>query len=374
MITEIKAKSILRKQKKIDSWFLTHYGLNLYRGCLHNCVYCDGRAETYRVNGVFGKDIEVKTNAVEILEKELNPEFKRKPMPKSFMMLGGGVSDAYQPVEKKYKLARKSLELIYKFAYPVHILTKSTLIERDIDLIKKINKQNKAIVSFSFSSTNDNISNFFEPGVPLPSERLKTIKKLKKYGISCGMFLMPVIPFISDYPKIIKKSIEDAKNTGIDFVIFGAMTLKQGQQKDYFMNTLKKHFPNLENQYEILYQKSSKYGEPDYQYMQSVNSVFDEIATSMKIPKRIPPAIFSKVINQNDQIIVFLQHLDYLLKLKNRKNPYGYASYKLAQINEPIKNLSKTQLKSINGIGDVTVKIINEIINTKKCKYYEKLI
>ena len=72
-IKEIEAKTILRKYKKIDSWFVSRYGMNLYRGCSHNCVYCDGRAEKYQVEGEFGKNVVVKTNAVDILRLELDP-------------------------------------------------------------------------------------------------------------------------------------------------------------------------------------------------------------------------------------------------------------------------------------------------------------
>ena len=92
-ITEIHAKSILRKQKKIDSWFVSRYGMNLYRGCTHNCVYCDGRAEGYYVEGEFGKDLEVKVNAVDILRRELDPARKRKPFGSGFIFMGGGVTD-----------------------------------------------------------------------------------------------------------------------------------------------------------------------------------------------------------------------------------------------------------------------------------------
>ncbi|MCD4670001.1 MAG: radical SAM protein, partial [Actinomycetia bacterium] len=253
MITEISAKSILRKHKKIESWFMTHYGMNLYRGCIHNCVYCDGRYEKYYVEGEFGKDVVVKINAIELLAKELDPARKRKPMPKSFMMLGGGVCDAYQPVEEKYCLARQTLELIEKHNYPVHILTKSILVERDMDILKRINSQNKALVSFSFSSVDSDICSIFEPGVPGPDEKLEMIGKLKKAGISCGMFLMPVIPFITDSPEMIERSLKKAKEAGIDFVIFGTMTLKEGRQKDYFIRVLKEHFPELTAKYESIY-------------------------------------------------------------------------------------------------------------------------
>lgn len=87
MIKEIQAKTILRKMKKIESWFISYYGMNLYRGCTHNCAYCDGRADRYYVEGEFGCDVSVKTNAIEVLRKELDPARKRTPMKKAFMVL-----------------------------------------------------------------------------------------------------------------------------------------------------------------------------------------------------------------------------------------------------------------------------------------------
>ena len=177
-VKEVKAKSILRKGKKVDSWFLINYGMNLYRGCAHNCVYCDGRSEGYYVDGEFGSDVTVKINAIDVLKKELAP--KRKTLKHYVVGMVGGVGDSYQKIEEKYKLTRQALELFYEKRFPVHILTKSTLVERDIDIIKKINEQSRAIVSFSFSSVNDEISSIFEPGVPAPSARLKTLAKFKK--------------------------------------------------------------------------------------------------------------------------------------------------------------------------------------------------
>ena len=174
-IKELQAKTILRKHKKIDSWFISHYGMNLYRGCTHNCTYCDGRAEKYNVEGEFGKDIVAKINAPQILERELNPKRKRNPLKPSFMLLGGGVNDCYQPAEIKYELTRKALHIFYEYNFPVHILTKSILVKRDSDIIKKINQRNKALVSFSLSSACKKISTHFEPGVPAPQERLDTI-------------------------------------------------------------------------------------------------------------------------------------------------------------------------------------------------------
>ena len=111
-IREVEAKSILIKRKKIDSWFVSHYGMNLYRGCEHNCVYCDGRAERYYVDGVFGENVTVKINAAEILGKELDQKRRRVKLKPSYIMLGGGVGDSYQPIEEKYGLTRRILEIL----------------------------------------------------------------------------------------------------------------------------------------------------------------------------------------------------------------------------------------------------------------------
>src|SRR5512136_3428868 len=106
-VHEIRAKSILRINKRIDSWFLSRAGMNLYRGCQHDCTYCDGRYETYQVQGEFGTDISVKMNAIELLKKELKKPIVLKRIRQGYLMLGGGVGDSYQPLEKTYQLTQK---------------------------------------------------------------------------------------------------------------------------------------------------------------------------------------------------------------------------------------------------------------------------
>ncbi len=374
MIQEIVAKSILRKHKKIDSWFLSSYAINLYRGCMHNCVYCDGRTEKYQVEGEFGRDIVIKINAVELLSKELDPKRKRKPFENGFMMICGGVSDSYQPLEKEYEISRKTLELLYKHKHPVHILTKSTSIERDIDLLQKINLQNKAVVSFSFSSVCDKTSKLLEPGVPLPGERLKTIKKFKDAGICCGIYLMPVVPFITDTYEMIEQAVVKAKEAGVDFMIFGGMTLKEGRQKDHFMKFLKQHFPEHLSKYEHLYADNNLWGSPKFRYADSIEKNFCDIATTHAMPKRIPSRIFQPLVSQTELVLLILEQLDYLAKLKANKSPYSYAAYSLAKLNKPIETVSAEELLNIRGIGPVTVKIIQEIIRTGRCSYYEKIL
>jgi DNA repair photolyase len=365
---------MLRKHGKIDSWFISSYGINLYRGCTHNCVYCDGRNEKYQVEGEFGRDISIKINAIDLLEKELDPKRKRKPFQNGFFAICGGVSDSYQPFEEKTNLCRRTLELLYKCRHPVHILTKSTLVERDLDLLQQINAQSKAIVSFSFSSVDDETGKLLEPGVPAPSRRLETIKKCKAAGLWCGMYLMPVVPFITDSYEMIERAVVEAKNAGVDFIIFSGMTLKVGRQKDYFVNFLKRHFPENLNNYEQVYSESDPWGAPSNNYIRSIEPIFDEIAAKLHVPKRIPLTIFESMVSQKESVIIILEQLDYLAKLKGINSPYGYAAYSLSHIEKPIETMSYEELLHYKGIGPVTARLIREIIETKRCTYYEKML
>lgn len=371
-VKEINAKSILRKQRKVDSWFVSRYGMNLYRGCTHDCVYCDGRAEKYQTHKDFENKVVVKINALDILRKELTPNTRKKPLKPGFILIGGGVGDSYQPIEKQYKLTRNVIKYLNTTNFPVHILTKSTLVERDIDILKKINSKTRAIVSFSFSSADDNISKIFEPGVPSPSERFETIKLLKEEGFYCGMFLMPVIPFITDKADFIEESVKKAKEAGVDFIIFGGMTLKKGRQKEYFYKTLKENYPEKIIDYENIY-KGDKWGSATSSYYNSIHKTFSFFARQYKMPARIPRTLFKDFIDENDLVVVLLEQIDYLLKFHTKRSPYGFAAYSISNIKEPISNV-KYDLRSIKGVGPTIEKIILEILDTGTCKYYEKLM
>jgi DNA repair photolyase len=259
-----------------------------------------------------------------------------------------------------------------EYNFPVHILTKSTLIKRDIDILKKINKKNRAIVSFSFSSVNDKISAIFEPGVPSPSERLKTLSFFKNEGIACGMFLLPVIPFVTDTPELMEETIKRASEANLDFIIFGGMTLKEGRQKDYFFKTLRSKYPKLIGEYKNMYQKN-KWEEAAGEYYNSINLTFNRIANRYKMSKRIPLNLYKDILEENDLVVVILEHIDYLLKLKGRTSPYGYAAYSVSQLKEPLSTI-KGELRSVKGVGRVTESIILEILETKSSSYYSKLL
>lgn len=288
------------------------------------------------------------------------------------MIPGGGVGDCYEPTEKKFELTKRALELFYEFEFPVHILTKSTLVKRDVDIIRKINDQNRALVSFSLSSFDERISKIFEPNAPDPSERLEAISFFKDNGISCGIFLMPVIPFITDSPEMVEETIYKSVEAGADFIIFGGMTLKDGRQKDYFIQTISEHFPYLELEYENIY-RNDKWGNADSNYYETINFTFDYLAKKYRIPKRIPSYLFNNILSENDLVTVILDQIDYLLKLKGYKSNFSFAAYSISQLETSLSSI-RPEIGRIKGVGPAIRKIIWEILDTGTSKYYEKLL
>ena len=371
-VTEIEAKSVLRRHRKIDSWFVSHYGMNLYRGCSHNCIYCDGRAEGYYVSGEFGEDVEVKVNAIDVLRRELDPKRRRKPLSRSYIMLGGGVGDSYQPIEKKYQLSRRALQLVHESGFPVHVLTKSTLVTRDVDVLKAVNERSRAIVSFSFSSVDDRTSAVVEPRVPSPSDRLDAIRFFKGQGIACGMFLLPVIPGITDSPQFLEDAVAKASEVGVDFIIFGGMTLKEGRQRDYFAAAIRDRYPHLAADYRRIY-RGSKWGEPVHEYADSLNSTFGAVARRYHIAIRMPPALYQDILGGNDLVVVILEHIDYLLRMQGERSPFGRAAYSISQVVEP---LSKWQgdLRKLEGVSERAERVVLEVLETGKSSFHQQLL
>jgi len=188
-IKEIKCKSILTKSKLPGC----DYVINPYSGCLMNCVYCYSRF-IKRFTGhkePWGSYADVKINAPEVLEKEIRHA-------KKGMIFLSSITDAYQPIEKKYKLTRKILKIILERQFPVAILTKSTLVLRDIDIFKKFND---ITVGVSISSLDENIKDF-EPVAASPKERIKILQTLHKNKINTYAHIGPILPGFTDLPKI----------------------------------------------------------------------------------------------------------------------------------------------------------------------------
>ncbi|MBW2276024.1 MAG: radical SAM protein [Deltaproteobacteria bacterium] len=371
-IKEIQAKSILRKHKRVDSWFASAAGMNLYRGCAHDCAYCDGRAERYRVEGEFGRDVAVKTNAPEILRRELDPRRKRVPLRRAFILIGGGVGDAYQPAEESHELARAALSLIEQQGLPAHVLTKSSLVERDFDLLERIAARSRAIVSTSLTCADDELSRVFEPGCSPPSRRLETLVRARSRGLATGVYLMPVIPLVTDTSAVLDATLEMIARAEVDFVMFGGMTLKPGRQTEHFLSILDGRFPELVPRISAIY-TDDQWGNARGDYYQEIEHRFGEAAKRHRLARRIPLRLLKGVLDENDLVVVVLENLEYLCKLDGRPAPYGRAARAVASLDGPI-SAHRDRLQELPGVGGFTAKLIEEIIDTGGCGFHEEML
>jgi DNA repair photolyase len=372
-VREVRARSLLRRQKHIDSWFLSGCGMNLYRGCLHDCAYCDGRSESYAVAGGFGEEVEVKINAVELLRRELAPLPRRRGLPPpGFVLLGGGVGDSYQPPEERYRLARGALELLLEMGRPVHVLTKSTLVERDLGLLARIHERSRAIVSMSLSSTDERLSSLFEPGVPPASARLAVLSSFRRVGIPTGVFLMPVLPFLSDGEEALERALEQAAEAGVRFLVFGGLTLKPGRQQEHFLAALRAFRPELEEGYRKLY-PGDRWGRAAGAYYGALERRFGVLARKHRLPPRIPPALYEGLLPPAERAVVVLEHLHYLLQLRGEQSAYRAAARTLAS-DPALAAAEQLDLFPAEGLSAEAAAVLGELRRTGRCRLLEDLL
>ena len=218
-------------------------GMNLYRGCSHGCIYCDSRSKCYNMNHDF-EDIEVKSNALELLENALRRKRKR-------CMIGtGAMTDPYIPLEHRLQHTRKALLLIEKYGFGVALQTKSARVLRDLDVLKRINEKTKAVVQITLTTADDTLCKIIEPNVSTTRERFETLKTLRDAGIPTVVWLCPILPYINDTQENIRAILDmcvEAKVRGV--LCFGmGVTMREGN-REYFYRQLDRHFPHLKQRY-----------------------------------------------------------------------------------------------------------------------------
>lgn len=232
-------------------------GMNIYRGCLHGCIYCDSRSLCYQMNHKF-EDIEVKANAVGLLENTL----RRK---RNKCMIGtGAMSDPYMPIEEKLGNMRKCLEVIERYGFGVTMITKSTKVLRDLDLLKKINEKSKCVVQMTLTTYDEDLCRIVEPNVETTYERFRALEILRDNGIPTVVWLCPILPFINDTEENIRGILDycvRAKVKGIINFDMG-VTLRDGN-REYFYKKLDEHFPGLKEKYIRMYGNSYQLSSPN---------------------------------------------------------------------------------------------------------------
>lgn len=241
-IREIQAKTLLSRMKDPQGWFGVTYNMNLYRGCEHHCIYCDSRSECYQIEA-FDEELLVKVNAIDLLCQELAGKRVKGTIGT------GSMQDPYTPTEAKLNMTGRALEVIAHYRYPVHIITKSDLVVRDLDTLAEINRVH-ASVCFTVTTADDALAGQLEPDAPAPSRRFEAARALSERGIQVGLTMMPILPFIEDRVDNIAEILRCAHECGVSYVVPGfGMTLRNRQREHYFRE-LDRLFPGLRQRYE----------------------------------------------------------------------------------------------------------------------------
>lgn len=218
-------------------------GMNLYRGCSHGCIYCDGRSKCYNFTHAF-EDIEIKENAPELLEKALRSKRQK-------CMIGtGAMSDPYLHLEEKLGLTRKCLELIDRYEYGVTVHTKSNRVLRDMDLLQSIHEKAKAVVQMTLTTYDEELCKKIEPNVCTTRERFEVLMECKRRGIPTVVWLSPILPFINDTKENIDGILDYCIEAGVKGIIFFGIgvTLREGD-REYFYSALDHDFPGMKERY-----------------------------------------------------------------------------------------------------------------------------
>ena len=275
----VKAKGILSSKN----------GMNLYRGCQHGCIYCDSRSLCYQMNHPF-EDIEVKENAVELLEDALRRKRKK-------CMIGtGSMTDPYMPLEQKLGNMRRALEVIRRYGFGVTVLTKSDGILRDLDLLQSIHEQAKCVVQMTLTTYDEDLCRMLEPNVCTTARRFEVLKILRDAGIPTVVWMSPILPFLNDTPENIRGLLHMCTEAGVYGVVcFGmGLTLREGN-REYFYSRLDRLFPGLKKRYVRTYANQYEVSSPrSAELMELFHKICEE----------------RKIVHSNDRIFAYLSEFE----------------------------------------------------------------
>ena len=237
------------------------FGMNIYRGCSHGCIYCDSRSRCYQFTHAF-EDIEVKRNAPELLEQALKSKRQKA-------VIGtGSMSDPYMHCEEQLGLTRRCLEVILKYGFGAAIQTKSDRILRDIDLLEEINRRAKCVVQMTLTTWDERLCRIIEPDVCDTRRRVEVLRIMRDRGIPTVVWMTPILPFINDTEENVKAILEACAGAGVKGIIsFGmGLTLREGD-REYYYAALDRHFPGLKEKYIRTYGNAYELPSPNHRQL-----------------------------------------------------------------------------------------------------------
>ncbi len=287
----IEVKTVLNRHKRRDPWFQDDYSVNPYKGCSFNCLYC------YTLGSRYGQAepgrVVIKANSPDILRKELSRRARKEQF--GFIAISSS-TEPYMKIEENLGLTREILKIIKEFRFPVVILTKSTLVQRDFDLIREIGEKailppdtcarNGAYLVVSISTLDEKLAKELEPGAPSPLERLEIVEMAKNSGISAGVAFIPVLPFISDSEETLDKMISEVDFA--DFIFVGSLTLfGKGpyDSKTRYYRFLERNYPELVKKYRSLFRI---FPSPPKDYMNNLLKISRKLAEKHSINLGLP--------------------------------------------------------------------------------------
>jgi DNA repair photolyase len=290
----MQVKSLLNKTKRRDPWFLDDYTINPYSGCSFNCTFCYIRGSKYGEN--MARSMQVKDNAIEVLDRQLALRARKN---QHGVIVLASATEPYLQVEPEQQLTRRILERILHYRFPVHVITRSDLVPRDFDILREINKSAiipaelegklpaKAIITFSFSTLDDNIAGMFEPGATPPSKRLECLKKTIEAGFYSGVSLMPLLPYITDSESDLDRFYSTFSQVGVKYIFPAPITLfgdGPAASKTLTLRAIDKYFPRLTESYNKLF--ASGY-QIDHNYYKAFVNRVSMVQAKYNIPDRI---------------------------------------------------------------------------------------
>jgi len=257
---EVLAKSALNH---VPSSSAMPFGwtINPYRGCSHACVYCFARSTHSYLDLDTGKDFDsqiiVKVNVAEVLGRELaKPSWGRHPV-----ALGTN-TDPYQRAEGRYQLMPGIIRALADSGTPFSILTKGSLLRRDLPLLAEANERVPVDLAMSIAVYDDELQQSVEPGTPSTAARLATVKAAREYGLPVTVFLMPILPYLTDTRAHLDAALDRVAESGASAVLHTALHLRPGV-KEWFMLWLAENHPELVDRYEVMY-RGSAYAPKEY--------------------------------------------------------------------------------------------------------------